>query len=516
MDFIFLSAMKIFNVEQIRRLDQFTIEREPIPSTELMERASRIFCQWFERKFPNKHKKVYVYSGPGNNGGDGLAIASILSRNFYDVTVLFLKIGNNISQDCADNLKNIKKYRYCPILELEEGAEFKPLPEGAVLIDAIFGSGLSRPLGGYWASLIEFLNKQEVTRVSVDIPSGMFADQATQGQSILADYTFSFEMPKLGFLFAENSHRVGEWIFQSIGLHQEFIQKEKTLWFYLDEAMIYPILRRRKKFDHKGTFGHALLVAGAYGKAGAAILAARACLRSGAGLVTVHVPKCAYEILQIAFPEAMVSVDEHQFAVTRVKEDLSKYRSIGIGCGIGASELTARGLAELLKRANAPLVLDADALNLLSKHPQLFELIPKNSILTPHPKEFERMFGASSDQFAANELQRRKALELGLYILQKGANTSIACPDGACYFNSTGNPGMATGGSGDVLTGMLTGLLAQGYSPFEACLLGVYLHGLAGDLAVCELQQEALLAGDIVDFIGKAFIAVRNNRRNEN
>jgi NAD(P)H-hydrate epimerase len=501
--------MKIFSVEQIRRLDEYTIEHEPIPSIELMERASRTFFQWFEKKFPGKQRRVFVFAGPGNNGGDGLAIARMLSRDFYEVKAFLLKMGAELSTDCASNFKTLKKYRYCPYEEIEKGAKMPVLPEGCIVIDAIFGSGLSRPVEGYWADLIEHLNSLNITRVSVDIPSGMFADQPTQGVCILADYTFSFEMPKLSFFFGENYHRVGEWSYGSIGLHPAFIKKEPTNWHLVDEALVKPILHRRKKFDHKGMFGHALLVAGGYGKVGAAILASRACLRSGAGLVTVHAPKCAYEILQIAFPEAMVSVDDHQFAVTSMHENVSKFKAIGIGCGIGTNELTARGMAELLKKVNYPVVLDADGLNLLAGHPDFFSLVPHGSILTPHPKEFERMFGATADHFAANELLRCKARELGLYILLKGANTAIACPDGNCYFNSTGNPGMATGGSGDVLTGILTGLLAQGYSPFEACVLGVFLHGFAGDLAAEDLQQEALLASDITDHLGKAFIYLK-------
>jgi NAD(P)H-hydrate epimerase len=252
-----------------------------------------------------------------------------------------------------------------------------------------------------------------------------------------------------------------------------------------------------------------LLIAGGFGKMGAAVLAAKACLRSGAGLLTVHAPRCGYEILQVAIPEAMVSVDDHQFAVTEIREHLSRFKAIGIGCGIGTNDLTFKSLEGLFLKDGLPLVLDADALNLLAGRPDLLKMIPHHSILTPHPKEFERLFGPTPDSFARNTLQREKAMDLGIYIILKGANTCIACPDGTCWFNSTGNPGMATGGSGDVLTGMLTGLLAQGYSPFEASLLGVYLHGLAGDLAAHDLQQEALLASDIIEHLGKAFIVLK-------
>lgn len=502
--------MKIFSVEQIRRLDQYTIQHEPIPSIELMERASRTFFNWFVKNFPDRNRKIFVFAGSGNNGGDGLTIARMLSRDYYEVKVFLLRIGDSMSEDCAANFKNLKKYHYCPFAVIEEDGAVPVLPEGCIVIDAIFGSGLTRPVKGYWAELIEYLNRQPVTRVAVDIPSGMFADQPTEGVSIRADFTFSFEMPKLGFLFPENLERVGAWSFASIGLHPGFILQEETPWRLIDRALVKPLVRRRKKYDHKGTFGHALLVAGGFGRVGAAILAARSCLRSGAGLVTVHAPKCAYEILQIAIPEAMVSVDGHQYAVTHVHEQLPKYKAVGIGCGLGTNDLTACALANLLEDATQPVVLDADALNLLAGHPDFFKLIPRDSILTPHPKEFERMFGETKNSFERTALQRQKAQELGIYLLLKGANTAIACPDGQCYFNTTGNPGMATGGSGDVLTGILTGLMAQGYSSFETCIIGVYLHGLAGDLAAQDLQQEALLASDITDHLGKAFIEIKD------
>ncbi len=503
--------MKIFHIEQIRRLDALTIEREPVSSINLMERASRSFCQWFARQFPNRNQKIFIFCGTGNNGGDGLAIARLLSKDFYDVTAHVLYLTPELSKDAAENLRNLRRVGGSVIgKEYREGETKLPnLPAGSILIDAILGSGLNKPVLGYWANFMEHLNTQPVTKVAVDIPSGMFADKPTSGVSILADWTFSFEFAKLGFLFPENQHRIGKWMCGNIGLHPQAVQNEPTPNFILDEKMVKPLLRTRHRHDHKGTFGHALLVAGSYGKMGAAILASRACLRSGAGLVSIHSPKCGYEILQISVPEAMVSVDEHQYAVTHVHEDLLKYKAIGIGCGIGTNELAAQGLADVLQRTKCPVVLDADALNLLAGHPDFFKLVPKDSILTPHVKEFERMFGTTANDFERNALQIQKAKELGIYLILKGANTAIACPDGHCFFNNNGNPGMATGGSGDVLTGILTGLLAQGYPPLEACQLGVYLHGMAGDLAMLDQQQEALLASDIIAQIGRAFKHLR-------
>ncbi len=497
--------MKIFSAAQIRALDAYTIQHEPISSIDLMERAASAFYEWFVCQFPNRHQKIYVFCGTGNNGGDGLAVARLLSQNFYEVEAYLLHFAGALSEDCATNLARLRKGGNCAIHELTQNDELPQIPAGAIVIDAIFGSGLNRPVAGHFAQAIKNLNEQQAIRVAIDIPSGMFADQPTTGPSILADWTFSFEFPKRAFFFPENQHRLGQWTVGSIGLHPSLIETEPTPYYMVEEKMVKCLLRHRHRHDHKGSFGHALLVAGSYGKIGAAILAARACLRSGAGLLTVHAPKCGYEILQIAIPEAMVSVDEHQFAVTNLHEDLGKYKAIGIGCGIGTNDLTAQALTDLLQRNTAPVVLDADALNLLASHPDCFRLLPKHSILTPHVREFERMFGPSANDFERNDLQLRKAEELGVFLILKGANTAIACPNGHCFFNNNGNPGMATGGSGDVLTGILTGLLAQGYPPLEACQLGVYLHGLAGDLAMKDLEQEALLAGDITAHLGRAY-----------
>ena len=503
--------MKILTAKQVRELDSYTIEHEPISSLNLMERAARVFANWFSSHFPDRKQLVSIFCGPGNNGGDGLAITRLLSQDHYEVKAFLVRGSGRLSTDCQANYDRLKKERSCPVELLNEASAFPMLRKGSFLIDALFGSGLSRPLDGFWEKLVAHLNQQEVLRISVDLPSGMFPDEPTPGASVQAHHTFSFEMPKLGFVFPENAERVGDWNFGSIGLHPGFIKSERTPYYLMDRPMLLPRLRQRKKYDHKGSFGHALLVAGGYGKVGAAILAARAVLRSGAGLVTVHAPKCAYQILQVAFPEAMVSVDEHKFAISSLNEDFGQFNAVGVGCGIGTNDLTAAALRQILEKARTPLVLDADALNLLAKHPDLMKKIPARSILTPHPKEFERMFGVSENSFDRNFHQRKKAKELGVFIVLKGAHTAVASPYGNCYFNSTGNPGMATGGTGDVLTGMLTGLLAQGYPPLDACLLGVYLHGLAGDLARFDLEQEALLASDVIAHIGKAFMKLRGD-----
>jgi len=495
--------MKILAAEQIRELDAFTIENEPIASIDLMERAAQTFVNWFIRQFPDTDHLVHIFCGPGNNGGDGLVAARLLQQHFYNVTVWFCKISDQPSKDFQTNWERLPRRTELQVHIIEKENSLPDLPKDALIVDAIFGSGLNRPVEGYWAKLIEHLNAQGASRVAIDVPSGLFADQPSTGVTIHANYTFSFELPKLAFLFPENQQSVGEWRVESIGLHQDFIAKTETPFHYIDENYAKKLLHKRQKYNHKGTFGHALLIMGSYGKVGAAILASCACLRSGVGLVSIHAPKCAYPILQMSIPEAMVSVDRHEFYLSEIP-NLEPYKAIGVGCGLDQRKTSASALEELLRESPVPLVLDADALNMIAARNWL-EKIPKNSILTPHPKEFERLFGVTPNSFEQNKLQRQKAQELGIYIILKRAHTCIACPDGTCYFNATGNPGMATGGSGDVLTGIITGLFAQGYSPFAASILGVYLHGLAGDMAAAELEQEALIAGDIIQHLGQAF-----------
>ncbi len=501
--------MKILSAAQILELDAYTIKNEPIASIDLMECASLTFTKWFVQKFPDINRPVFIFCGIGNNGGDGLAVARLLYQRFYNVEIFWCKIGENTSEDFSINLKRLPKRNAIPVYEILKGDTFPTLSENAIIIDAVFGSGLNRPVTGYWGELFTHLNLLKATRVAIDIPSGLFTDQHTEGICIEADYTFSFEMPKLSFLFSENQNIAGDWHYESIGLDASFIKDTSSAYFLIDEAMVKPFLKERKKFDHKGTFGHALLIMGSYGKVGAAVLAAKSCLKSGAGLTTVHAPKCAYEILQISFPEAMVSVDRHKFCFSQIS-DLTPYNAIGVSCGLSKNKLTVNAIDELLDKSQLPLVLDADALNIIARNQKLMLKIPRGTILTPHPKEFERLFGKSMNEFERCELQRNKSEEHNCYIILKGANTAITTPEGICYFNSTGNPGMATAGSGDVLTGIITGLLAQEYTALEASILGVYIHGLAGDLAVHDLEHESMLASDIITFLGKAFQKIRS------
>lgn len=496
--------MKILSAQQTRELDQYTITHEPIASIDLMERASNAFVDWFRMHYRDLDRMVVFFCGTGNNGGDGLAVARLLHEHTYRVRVYLCAVGDSRSPDNATNLARLREKRVIPIGLVESGGAFPPSEPDSIVVDALFGSGLSRPVEGYWAELLVYLNTQPVERVAIDLPSGLFADLPAEGPAFQAHRTLSFQLPKLAFFLPANGEAVGEWAVRSIGLSEEGIAAAKTNYYVLETSTLQRQLRRRGRFDHKGTFGHALIVAGSYGKMGASILCSRAALRAGAGLVTVHAPRCGYEILQIAFPEAMVQVDDHQFVFSEMGP-VDSYQAIGVGPGLGTDSLTCSALEALLKASKRPLVMDADALNLMAYHPHLWAHVPEGSILTPHPKEFKRLFGPSTDDVARLELQRAEAQERRLVIVLKTGATSIAAPDGRLFFNTTGNPGMGTAGTGDVLTGILTGLLAQGYDSLTAAQLGVYLHGLAGDLAAEELEQECLLAEDVIRYLGRAF-----------
>jgi ADP-dependent NAD(P)H-hydrate dehydratase / NAD(P)H-hydrate epimerase len=501
--------MKILSAEQIRLWDQYTIEQEPISSIHLMERAAGKCVEWLLQQYPDA-PSFSIFCGKGNNGGDGLAIARMLMQQHYPVTIYILEFGHKGTDDFQTNLARLHQLPKADIHFIQTEEQFHALPKEQIVIDALFGSGLNRNLEGVTAKLVEHINNSGCKIISIDIPSGLFVDHSSRGNIIIkATHTLSFQCYKTAFLVAENQDNIGELHILDIGLHNSFFQSVFTRFELVDDTIIHSIHKPRNRFAHKGNFGHALLVAGSYGKMGAAVLSAKASMRSGAGLLTCHIPKCGYEILQSTVPEAMVMTDINNDLNTKVDDDLTKYESIGIGPGIGIAATTKMMLRELFDSYRIPMVLDADALNIIATQKDLLQLIPAGSILTPHPKEFERLFGETASDFEKIELALEKAKELNCIIILKGHHTFIATTDGKGFFNSTGNPGMATAGSGDVLTGILTGLLVQGYSSIEAAIFGVYLHGLAGDLAAKEFSMEAMVAEDIVSNLCNAFLALK-------
>lgn len=497
--------MKILNAGQIREADSYTIENEPIASIDLMERASKACYAWIKRNIKKK-KKLQVFCGMGNNGGDGLAVARMLGGTGYNVDVFIIRHTKKGSEDFLINESRLKNVRKVKIQEIKESSSLPPVDKEAIVLDAMFGSGLKRPLEGFIASVVQHINNSGAMVVAIDFPSGLFCEDNSdniESNIIKANYTLTFQVPKLSFMFPENDKYLGECHILDIGLDKDFLNSIETKHHLVLKADIRRFYKARGKFSHKGSYGHGLLISGSYGKMGAAILGARGALRSGIGLLTVHIPKCGYEIIQSSIPEAMCSIDENESIFSGIK-DAGNYNAIGIGPGIGTDKITEAGLKLLIQNFAAPIILDADAINILANNQTWLSFLPRGSILTPHIKEFERITGKSSNSYE----RMQKALELAfkhqIFIVLKGAHTLTAFPDGRVYFNSTGNPGMATGGSGDVLTGILLGLLAQGYLPSEATVAGVYLHGLAADIAARRKGYEALLAGDIIESYYKA------------
>lgn len=498
--------MKIFPSSSIRKLDAYTIEHEPIASIDLMERAAQALteaiCEGWHTETP-----ITVFAGPGNNGGDALAVARMMAEREYKVAVYLFNPKGDLSPDCRTNKELVEMMDEVEFHEIS--TQFAPptLTADHLVIDGLFGSGLNKPLSGGFAAVVKFINASPATIVAIDIPSGLMCEENTfnvKAHIVKADVTFSLQLPKLAFLFAENTEYIGDWHLLDIQLSPEAIEETETRYELLEGEFIKTLLNPRKKFAHKGNFGHALLIAGSQGMAGASILAARACLRSGVGLLTVHAPFVNNNILQTAVPEAMVEVDAHEFCFTRAT-DTDDYQAVGIGPGIGRSEETEEALLEQLRICQTPLVIDADALNILANHRHTLTNLPKGSILTPHPRELERLVGKCQDSYE----RLTKACELArtakVHIVLKGAYSTIITPAGRCFFNPTGNPGMATAGSGDVLTGIILALLAQGYTDENAAKIGTYVHGLAGDFARKKQGMISLTAGDIIDALPMAW-----------
>lgn len=503
--------MKILNAEQIRAADSYTVTHEPIASIDLMESAAAACTGWITAHFP-KETLFKVVCGMGNNGGDGLAISRMLFDKGYKAEVLIAPYFSKASEDFSVNRKRLEAMPGITVREISSPDDITvDNKQPVALVDAILGSGLSKPVEGNMAGIIQKINTLHCPVVAIDIPSGLMMEdnsKADRNNIVNAMATLTFEAPKLAFMFAENALHTGNFYVLDIGIDKQFLAAQKSHNYFVTRNDIAPLFRPRTKFSHKGNYGHALLVAGSYGKMGAAVLAAKACLRAGAGLVTVHIPRCGYTVMQSAVPEAMVHADEEENEFSVIK-DISMYSAVGIGPGIGTAKSTQSGLKLLIQQAGVPLVIDADALNILAENKTWLSFLPHGSILTPHPGEFARLAGKTSSGYDAYNLQREFAVKHSVYLILKGAHTAIATPEGDVYFNSTGNPGMATAGSGDTLTGIITALLAQGYLPKEAAVMGTYLHGLAGDIAVHETGEEAMIAEDITACLGKAFIEIR-------
>jgi len=498
--------MKIFTSIQIHELDKYTIEHEPVKSIDLMERAAKALTKAIAERW-QPTVPVIVFAGPGNNGGDALAVARLLMDYGYEVQAFLFNVSGHLSDDCRTNKQRLSDKRGSKFVEVTQEFDPPQLERGTLVIDGLFGSGLNKPLSGGFASLVKYINSSDAEVASIDVPSGLMTEDNTynvRANIIRANVTLTLHSKKLSMMFAENQPFIGELQVLDIRLSKEGAEKIEAHYTIVEENDVRQRMLRRSDFAHKGTMGNALLVAGSYGMAGAAILAARACLRSGAGKATVHTPKKNVAVLQTAVPEAIIQVD-HEETTFSEAVDTEDYQSLGIGPGLGTTEQTAIAVISQLRRAQCPVVCDADAINILANHRAWIQQLPKDIILTPHPKEFDRLEGHSADSFERLSKARDLSQRLQGYIILKGHHSALCCPDGHIVFNSTGNAGMATAGSGDVLTGILTALLARGYKHRDACIVGIYLHGLAGDIAARDLGQESLMATDIINYLPKAF-----------
>jgi len=498
--------MKIFSKEQIYEGDKVTEERQQLPASELMERAGLQIFNWMHMRMQGAQVPVHVFCGIGNNGGDGLVLARHLITHGYHVETYVVNCGNSRSKDFLtsyDKVKEVTK-KWPRLLKCE--TDFPQIHKDDIIVDAIFGIGLNRDIEDWIKALFIHFENSEAFTLSVDIPSGLYTDKAVNDKNAIvkANYTLSFQSPKLVFFLPETAEFTRQWEVIDIGIDKEYLITTEIEHELISKNEVLPIYKPRAKFDHKGTFGHGLIIGGSYGKVGAVQLCSKAVLAAGAGLVSAFVPQCGYIPLQTSFPEGMVLTDTDEKELTNISLDFNP-TAIGVGIGMGTSVVTTAALEAFLKTNKAPLVIDADALNVISENKKLLKLVPENSILTPHPKELERLIGKWNDDFDKLNKASEFSVKYKVILVLKGANT-ITVFGRKKYINVTGNPGMATAGSGDVLTGIITGLLCQSYKPIEATLFGVYLHGKSGDLAIEEFGYQSLIASHIIDYIGEAYI----------
>lgn len=498
--------MKILSLEQLRQADKITIEKEDINSINLMERAGGYAFQWIHQRLQNGPVPIKVFCGIGNNGGDGLVIARYLIENNYHVTTYVVNYSDKRSEDflkAYDSLKNATKN--WPIT-LREGDDLPEIDERDLVIDAVFGIGLNRPAPQWVQNLYKKINASQAYILSIDMPSGLYMDKApAKNEEIIhATTVLTFQVPKLVFFLPETGKMFNGWEILDIGLDREYLATAKSNTLLIGKEHAVQLYRPRPKFSHKGIFGHTVIAGGSYGKMGSVAMSTKAALRTGAGLVTAYIPQLGVDILQTAIPEAMVEADRQNGKFIEEFDIDADADIIGVGMGMGTDDATAKAFGEFLQENDEPLVIDADGLNILAKNPKFLEFLPEKTILTPHPKELERLIGEWEDDFDKLKKAQAFAKKYKLILLIKGAYTFIIHED-MMYINTSGNPGMATAGAGDVLTGILTGLRAQKYDALDAAIFGVYLHGSAGDIASSKLGYESVIAGDIIENISEAF-----------
>jgi hydroxyethylthiazole kinase-like uncharacterized protein yjeF len=491
--------LPLLTAPQIREADAYTIAHQPVTSINLMERAAQAFVDCFTGHYPDKKLSITIYCGTGNNGGDGLAIARILNDlNYKTLQVKVARFSDKISDDFNVNLKRLLQTGIS-LSDIKPGEEYAA-ENSTIIIDALLGSGLNKPLSGDYKKLTGYLNGLKKTVVAVDVPTGFFTDGEIKEDAVVlkAELVITFQQPKINFLLPESAASIQNWEIAGIGIDEGFVQSLNSPYQFIEEKDIRQLLKPRHRFSNKGTYGHALIVAGQDKTMGAALLCSSAAAYAGAGLTTACVPESGLTALNTYLPELMAIIRKGN-----VLPDMewNQFTAIGIGPGLGKDKNALDLLRHILNNYHKPLVIDADALNLLSANDDLWQKIPEGSILTPHMKEFDRLFGDHSNWWQRLQTCIKKANKYKVYIVLKNDYTITAAPGGNIYFNSTSNPAMATGGMGDILTGIITSLLAQKYSPLDACLAGIYIHGKAGDELALPSRMNVMLPGKLAEHL---------------
>lgn len=511
--------MKILSANQIKEVDQYSINNELISSIDLMNNASKMCFKWIIRNKKFKKFPFVILAGNKNNGGDGLSIAKFLYLYGVKVIIYIINFSKNPSKEFLIKKNEINKYGI-KTFNIKKDDNFPFIEKNSYLIDSIFGIGLNREIDNYWKSFINFINEIKfLSVISIDVPSGLYIDDNNnfykKKDIIKANYTLTFQVPKLPFFFPSYDKYLGKWFLINIGWNKKFISEVNSNNFLLEKKKIKKIYKKRNKFSHKGNFGHGIIIGGSYGMIGSVILSGMSCIRSGIGKLSIYTPCCGYKYIQNNVIEAIIESDEENKWIKNISISYNNINAIGIGIGMGKHSDTICAIknffTEFYKiKKKLPIVVDADALNILSENMHLLNFFPKGlTILTPHPKEFKRMFGSWKDDYQKIKILKKISKKYEIFIVLKGAYTIISTPFNKLYFNNTGNPGLSTPGSGDVLTGMILSFLSQGYSPEESCIMAVYIHGMSGDFASKKISEESLIARDIINYIGKSFQEIK-------
>lgn len=507
--------MKILNAQQIKEVDRCSIQKQKISSWELMERASAVFVGTL-CKYLTGSEKVHIFCGKGNNGGDGLAIARMLADRHFSVSVFIVQHTDKASEDFLINYEKIKTHsRIRCIKEIRQSADMDgEIKDDVICIDALLGSGINKAAEGLLKECICHINRHYKTIYSVDVPSGLFLDKENGPNDavVRSTCTLTFQLPKLSFFLPENAEFVGDWEVLDIGLSEECIRQHATSYFTIDLSFVSSLCIPRKKVSAKWDYGHCLIVAGSAAMPGAAVMCVCSALRSGCGLVTIHSVEKVVDKVSQYYPECLLSVDSYSTNIQRMPDNIEKYTSVAFGCGMGHTEDTYRVLQSLLQTTGSQkLIIDADGLNVLAQHPELADLLPSyRTVLTPHIKEFDRLFGKHYSHYQRLQTAVQMAVHKKTVIVLKSAYTAVVLPSGNVYFATFANSGMAKGGSGDVLTGLIAGLCARGYQTENAALLAVYLHAYAGLQAAQHIHPACVLPTDVITFLSDAFKLVEN------